>query len=339
VVATPLALLAADAVTRAEADACGDKGSVVCLLTYRRTSSVPVARAADWLVAKPLKIAIILLLAVLLLRLVDRGVRRFIAGLARAPMPHVAGDAAGVGPGGLATTTTLNPRAMQRAETVGIVLRSVARAGVWAVVALLVLGELGIQLAPLIAGAGIAGIALGFGAQSLVKDFIAGLFMIVEDQFGVGDVVDLGEATGTVEGISLRTTRVRDVHGTVWHIPNGAITRVGNKSQQWSRALLDVEVAYDADLDEATRVIKATADEVWRDEAFAGSVLEEPEVWGIEDFGASGVAIRLVVKTSPADQWKVMRALRSRLKTGLDAAGIELSHAQRNAWLKAGPTQ
>jgi len=110
------------------------------------------------------------------------------------------------------------------------------------------LGEVGVDLAPLIAGAGIVGIALGFGAQSLVKDFLSGIFMLLEDQFGVGDVIDCGEASGVVEGVSLRTTRLRDVEGTVWHVPNGQIVRVGNKSQEWSRALLDVQVAYDTDV-------------------------------------------------------------------------------------------
>jgi small-conductance mechanosensitive channel len=199
------------------------------------------------------------------------------------------------------------------------------------VAVLTVLGEFGVNLGPLIAGAGIAGVALGFGAQSLVKDFLSGIFMLVEDQFGVGDIVDVGEASGLVEGVSLRTTRLRDVEGTVWHVPNGEIHRVGNKSQQWSRALLDVQVAFETDVDQATRVIKAAADEVWHSEEVGPSVLEEPEVWGVEGFGPTGIAIRLVVKTQPADQWKVLRELRSRIKVALDREGIGFGF-QRIPW-------
>jgi moderate conductance mechanosensitive channel len=193
---------------------------------------------------------------------------------------------------------------------------------------------LGVNLGPLIAGAGVVGIALGFGAQTVVRDFLSGMFMLVEDQYGVGDIVDLGEATGTVEGVTLRTTRLRDVNGTVWHIPNGEIKRVGNKSQDWARALLDVSVAYGADIAHAKEVIKGVADEVWQDEQLGPSVLEEPEVWGIEDLGADGIAIRLVVKTRPADQFRVMRALRERLKRALDDAGIEIPFPQRTVWVR-----
>ena len=185
----------------------------------------------------------------------------------------------------------------------------------WSIAIITILGELGINLGPLIAGAGIAGIALGFGAQSLVKDFLAGIFIIVEDQYGVGDIIDVGElsntpVSGTVESVSLRSTKLRSVNGTVWHVPNGTVLRVGNMSQQWARALLDVSVAYGSDLDLAQAEIKRVADELWHDPAWAGQVLEEPEVWGVEDLAPDGVTIRLVVKTQPAEQFKVLRELR-----------------------------
>jgi small conductance mechanosensitive channel len=160
------------------------------------------------------------------------------------------------------------------------------------------------------------------------------MFMLIEDQYGVGDVIDVGEATGTVESITLRTTRLRAVDGTVWHVPNGEIKRVGNKSQQWARALLDVDVAYGSDVEHAKQVIKEVADGVWRDEEFGTSVLEEPEVWGIEAFGADGIAIRLVVKTQPSEQWRVMRELRARLKDAFDREGIEIPFPQRTVWMR-----
>jgi small-conductance mechanosensitive channel len=237
-------------------------------------------------------------------------------------------------PSAVLDTGAMSLRAAARAETLGLVLRSVASFFIWALAFVTILGQIGISLGPLIAGAGLAGVALGFGAQSLVKDFLAGIFILVEDQYGVGDIVDAGEATGTVEAVSLRTTKLRDVNGTVWHIPNGAIVRVGNKSQQWARALLDIVVSYGSDLDLAQQVIKGVADELWQDPAWTGQVLEEPEVWGVEDLGPAGITIRLVVKTQPSRQFTVMRELRQRLTVGLDAAGVAMPPAQQTVWVR-----
>jgi small conductance mechanosensitive channel len=218
-------------------------------------------------------------------------------------------------------------RRIQRAETVGAVVRSVVSITIWSIAVLTVLEILGISLGPLIAAAGIAGVALGFGAQSLVRDFLSGVFMLLEDQYGVGDVIDTGVATGTVEGVSLRTTRLRDAEGVVWHVPNGEIRRVGNKSQQWSRAVLDVAISYDADLVRATDVIKTAADGLWHDPAYRGVITAEPEVWGVEQVTADQVLVRLAVRTQPLEQWRVARELRARLKAALDAAGIARSAA------------
>jgi small-conductance mechanosensitive channel len=221
---------------------------------------------------------------------------------------------------------------VQRAETVGALLASVASFAIWGIAALMVLGELGVELGPLLAGAGIVGVAVGFGAQNLVRDFLSGIFMLIEDQYGVGDVIDAGPASGTVEGVSLRTTRLRDIEGNVWHIPNGFIDRVANKSQEWSRALLDIPVAYGTDTDRAAAIIKDVADATWRDEPWSGDILAEPEVWGVEAFGADALVIRLVVKTKPSSQWKVGRELRARIKRAFDAEGIEIPFPQRTVW-------
>ncbi len=172
-----------------------------------------------------------------------------------------------------------------------------------------------------------------------MKDFLAGIFIIVEDQYGVGDIIDVGElsntpVSGTVESVSLRSTKLRSVNGTVWHVPNGAVLRVGNMSQQWARALLDVSVAYGSDLDLAQAEIKRVADELWHEPEWAGLVLEEPEVWGVEDLTPDGVTIRLVVKTQPAEQFKVLRELRTRIKAALDAAGVEIPTPQRTVWVR-----
>ena len=159
--------------------------------------------------------------------------------------------------------------------------------------------------------------------------------MLVEDQFGVGDVVDLGEVTGTVEKVTLRVTTLRDVNGAVWHVPNSEVRRVVNKSQLWSRAVLDIDVAYDTDLRRAEGIIQRVADELWRDTDFdGGDIIDPPEVWGIERLGADGVTIRLVVKTDPAEQWAIARELRLRIKEALDEAGIEIPFPQRTVWVR-----
>jgi len=164
-------------------------------------------------------------------------------------------------------------------------------------------------------------VALGFGAQSLIRDFIAGVFILVEDQFGVGDWVDLGEVTGAVEAVTLRATRIRSVDGTVWHVSNGQIQRAGNMSQHWSRALLDVQIALDSDIDRARAAMQRVADELWREDR---AIIEEPEVWGVQSLGPSGITIRLVAKTKPLEQWRITRLLRERIKAELDHVGIDV---------------
>jgi small conductance mechanosensitive channel len=223
----------------------------------------------------------------------------------------------------------MSRRSEQRVEALATVLRSVAATVIWTFAGFMVLGQLGIDLGPLLAGAGVVGLAIGFGSQALVRDFLAGLFILVEDQFGVGDVVDLGEATGKVEAVSLRTTRVRSIDGVLWHVPNGEITRVGNKSQHWSRALLDVQVAYGTDLGHARTVIKRVADEVWRED---DDVITEPEILGVENLAANGIDIRLSVDTRPSAQWTVARTLRERLADELEREGIEIPFPQQTVW-------
>jgi moderate conductance mechanosensitive channel len=293
----------ATAPTSAE-KACGPaiEASSLCLSVYRSTGNAVLADLSDTLLVKPAKIAFIFAVAFLARRLLHRLLGRLMHGKAR------------------------------RVETVAALIRSVISVTVWTIAVLMALSELGLNLGPLIAGAGIVGVAVGFGAQNLVRDFLSGIFMLMEDQYGVGDVIDAGPATGTVESIGLRTTRVRDVNGTVWHLPNGHIERVGNKSQVWSRALLDIDVSYQTDIAHATEVIKRTAQTMCEDDEFSASILSEPEVWGVENLGVDAVTIRLVLKTAPNDQFKVTRELRARIKAAFDEAGIEIPFAQRTIW-------
>jgi small conductance mechanosensitive channel len=310
---------------------------------------VGAAEVSDWIFAKPLTILIIVVVAWVCLRLLRNIIDRFVDSIAHGGEPSRQikrrlrrSPIAKTLPSGTLDSGAVSLRAAARAQTLGHILKSIASVTVWGIAALMVLAELGVNLAPLIAGAGIAGVALGFGAQSLVKDFLAGIFILVEDQYGVGDIVDLGEESGlrvmgTVESVSMRSTRLRSVEGIVWHVPNGTILRVGNQSQKWARALLDVSVGYGADLDVAQRIIKEQADAVWRDADWSSRVLEEPEVWGVEDLGADGITIRLVVKTQPAEQFKVLRELRFRIKVALDEAGVEIPFPQRTVWVRRDP--
>jgi moderate conductance mechanosensitive channel len=189
---------------------------------------------------------------------------------------------------------------------------------------MLILGELGVNLAPLIASAGIAGVALGFGAQNLVKDFITGLFMLLEDQYGVGDVIDVGEATGTVEAVGLRITTIRDARGVVWYIRNGEIVRVGNRSQGWAVAEVDVPIGF-ADIDQASGVLRAAATALTEAQDFAGDVLEAPDVVGVEQITLDGVVLRVTLRTTPEAQRRVAAELRRRLTAAIESAGLARS--------------
>lgn len=212
-----------------------------------------------------------------------------------------------------------------RAQTVASVLRGVTSAVVLTVATLLVLGEVGVNLAPLIAGAGIASVAIGFGTQSLVRDVVAGLFVLIEDQYGVGDTIDAGEASGTVERVTLRSTQLRDLSGTLWHIPNGVITRVGNKSQDWSRAVVDVVVDAEADLTVARQTFAVAAQSMLEDPAWSAKVHGVPNDMGVQALDAAGATLRVVLDTQPGAQWSVERELRQRAKAALDAAGVALA--------------
>ncbi|MBK5306117.1 MAG: mechanosensitive ion channel family protein [Frankiaceae bacterium] len=289
------------------------------------SSTSAVSRRALELATTPARIALIVLLALVLRVLVNRAIRRLVTGAAEGSVPVVLRPLHDRTKGRLLEATPLtSERRRQRAETIGSVLRSSAALVIFTVAGAMVLAELGFDLAPVLASAGIVGVAVGFGAQNLIKDFLNGMFMILEDQYGVGDVIDAGEATGTVEAVGLRTTRLRDVAGTVWHIRNGEIVRIGNKSQGWARAVLDIAVAWDSDVDQVRNVMKAAADGMAAEEEWATSITEAPEVWGVEDLGSSGLVVRLAVKTAPLEQWKVARELRERVKVAFDREGIQI---------------
>lgn len=340
----PTPLLAAHAFAAAlpaqavdpKVEACGptQDQSVLCSVVFRITDNESAAEVADRF-ATPVRILLIVIAAYVLVRVARFAIKRIVDRLkSDDSQQRSAKLRRRTGLSLLDTSPMPGLRRVQRAETIGAVLRSVASILIWVTALITILSELGVDLTALIAGAGVVGVALGFGAQSIVRDFLAGLFMLVEDQFGVGDVIDAGEATGTVEGVSLRTTRLRDVSGVVWHIPNGEIRRIGNQSQQWSRALLDIPVNYDADIPTAMEIMKRVGDDMYEEPEYKGIMLDQPEVWGVEElradrqrFGPDRMLIRMVAKTRPKEQWDVSRQLRARIKAAFDEAGIDVPKA------------
>ncbi len=216
-------------------------------------------------------------------------------------------------------------RRVQRAQTIGSVLRSVLTMAIVAMAAISILGVYQVNVGGVIAAAGIVGVALGFGAQSLVKDLLSGMFMLIEDQYGVGDVIDTGQATGLVEHVGLRSTRLRSLDGTVWFVPNGEIQRVGNMSQLYSRAKIEVRFAFDVDVDAARQTMLDAAAMAKENPDIAESIIGEPEVAGIEAMDYNSVTLRLLLQTKPITQWSVMRSIRENIRDLVLERGIPLA--------------
>lgn len=222
-------------------------------------------------------------------------------------------------------------RLLQRTKTIGSVLGNLATWGLTFTVISIALTEVGVSAGAIVAGAGILGAGLGFGAQSLIKDLISGLFIVFEDQYGVGDSVDLGQASGVVESVGLRVTTVRDIEGTVWFVRNGEILRVGNQSQGWSRVVIDVALNYSADVNKAQEVMRKTATEIAK--AQPKLVIDSPEVWGIHALSGDQVIIRLVQKTKPETKDQLARELRAGLKAAFDKSRIKLATGNNAIYL------
>jgi small-conductance mechanosensitive channel len=314
--------------------ACGTQKSWACEWVYDLTGSNRWAGVADWVLAKPLAIACIVVVAVIMSRiarwLIGRSMRRI--GQPGRRTKHLERLRERT-PDVLLSSEEWNVRTEARVHTITAVFRSLATGFIWFVATVWILDVVGVNFGPLIAGAGIVGVALGFGTQTMVKDFIAGFFLVVEDQYGVGDTVDLGgEAKGTVEQISLRATRLRDVEGNVWWVPNGQLTRVANKSHEWARALIDVVVPYQADLDQVCALMQSVADDLTAEEPWSREVLDQPDIWGVQELASDGVHLRMVIKTRPGSQFGLLRELRRRLKSAFDVAGVAFAYA-------GGPTE
>jgi moderate conductance mechanosensitive channel len=302
------------------APVCAQDPGSWCHRFYAWTNNDFLAESADAIVDKTFTISVIVLVALVARWLLHRTISRLVDGVTsrhlsrwveRRPRRRIT-----------ESTLPVSPRRAQRARTIGSVLRSASSALVGAIAVFMVLAEFGVALGPILASAGIVGVALGFGAQNLVRDFLSGMFILLEDQYGVGDIVDLGSASGTVEAVGLRITTVRDGNGTVWYVRNGEIARVGNKSQGFAVAVADIPLALGADIGDAVRVAERVAPAVVEEEDVAAHVLGRPEVVGVERIGPEGVLFRVTVRTAPGQQFGVQRRLITALTEAFDDEGL-----------------
>lgn len=277
-----------------------------------------------WVIEIPVRIVVIILVALIIRALLRRSIDRLVRPSQRGAVPRILRpfkeriESSSL----LESTGLLSERRAQRAATIGSVLNSGVSFAILVVASLSILGELKVDLAPFIAGTSIIGVALGFGAQNIVKDFLSGMFMMLEDQYGVGDTIDFEKASGTVEAVGLRTTRLRDVNGTVWYVRNGEVVRVGNQSQGFAQVVLDVPIDAWADVAAASQAMLDAADEMRGEDEWGAMFLGDPELQGVESMTREETVIRMVSRTRPGEQFRIARELRRRIRARLDRLNI-----------------
>lgn len=299
---------------------CVENADSWCAKVYEWTDNRWLAAWSEVLIVKPVRILMILLIAFLVRYFVHRTVTRLTQGNGTPPkILNPLKERRLEGP----TTVAISERRMQRAKTIGSVLKSLASFVIFGLAVMYVLQELGVQLGPILASAGVVGVAVAFGAQNLVRDFLSGMFMMVEDQYGVGDIIDLGEAIGTVESVGLRVTTLRDLNGTVWYVRNGEILRVGNYSQGFAVGVVDLPIAHTSNVQKALDVATRVATEATEREPLSADVLEPPEMLGVDQITADTITLRLTVKVRPGKQWSVQRRLREEIKRAYDDEDIK----------------
>ena|ERR1700690_305515 len=314
--------------------ACGRTPGSACQLVWDLSHSGSAARLTRAYLAGPvsvaLKIIFVLVLAALIRAITHRVINRITTTAARPRGALLPGPAA-------LLPDRSGERRRQRANALGSILRNAASIIIFGLASMTILGDLGINLAPVLASAGVLGVALGFGAQSLVGDFLAGISMLLEDQYGVGDVITNGVVTGTVEEVGLRVTSLRDVNGTAWHIRNGSIQQIGNQSQGWARAVIDFPLPYNQDSSEVREIMTRVSATLWAEPQWHSVILEEPKVWGVQSVSSSEAVWRLVAMTTPPRLQEVEREVRERIKAALDARGISTA-PMAVALTEGGPT-
>jgi moderate conductance mechanosensitive channel len=295
---------------------CHDNPSIACRTVWDITHNPHLAQVSQAYLAGPVRVGAQIAFVLVLALIARAAARRLIN--------RVSARAAQRTESGGRSHSLLGERRQQRATALGSVLGNAASMTIFTIAAFIILGDLGLNLAPILASAGVLGIAIGFGAQNLVQDFLAGIFMLMEDQYGVGDVINIDKVSGTVEAVSLRITRIRDVNGVIWHIRNGTISQSGNESHGWARAVVDFPVPYDREIVEVRGLMESTAVAMWQDPAWQNVILERPEVWGVQEVTNESVLMRVIARTAPLRQWEVGRELRERVVSAIDLALLDL---------------
>jgi small conductance mechanosensitive channel len=315
VAATPVALgidlPAVGPAAPTQASACNSKTpGIACRLAWDLSHSSYAADFTNAYLAGPirltLRIALVVGLALLLRIAAQRLIRRVTARTA-------------IGQDRERPGAVFGERRSQRRTALALLLGNAASVTIFIIAGLIILGDIGVNLAPVLASAGVLGLAIGFGAQNLVQDFLAGIFILLEDQYGVGDIIDIAGVTGSVEAVSLRTTRLRDVNGVVWNIRNGPIKRAGNETHGWARAVVDFPVPAGMPVAAARSAMERAAVEMAGEPRWSSAILERPEVWGIETISPDTLLVRVTARTAPLAKLEVTRELRERLKTAVDA--------------------
>ena len=279
---------------------------------------------ADWPWEIPVRLAIIAVSALVIQFIVVRTINKAVSSMTARSRTTKLSDLRALEDTSEMSNLILTQRTEQRAHAIGALLRSASILVIWTIAIMTMLTTVGINIGPLIASAGVLGVVIGFGAQQLVADYLAGISMIFEDQLGVGDVVNVGTVTGTVEDVALRYTRIRDFDGIVWYIRNGQMAFVANQSKGWTLARVDFPVAYDADLEVVRQVIDEAGLRMAKDHQYDGILLDAPNYAGVEVVRGDAVIIRILAKSVPEKQFVATRAIRQFMKESLDAAGIKV---------------
>jgi len=299
---------------------CAEDTGRLCELVLDVTGDEQLARTIDLVLGRPVTALLIIIGGVIAYRLGAAFIRRFVRRYEvevqrRVEHARDLGTEAG--------TRRAETRRLQRLHAIGGAARSGLAIVVGFTTFLFVVAQF-FDLRPILAGAGLAGIVLGFGAQQLIADLLAGFSMLVEDQYGVGDWIDVDGKVGEVEHVVLRSTSFRDLDGTVWHVPNSKVAKVGNLSQRWARATLEIPLPLDVDVAHARRVVSSVAHGLAADERWADDIIGTPEIWGVTEWSDRGLRLRLVVPTRPLRNWDVNRQLRERLKAAFDQEDIRM---------------
>jgi moderate conductance mechanosensitive channel len=299
---------------------CGESQAFwICELTMQATGGNEFLARLAGAANVVLRVALIVVLAYLITRLARAAVRRFAMRMEQRINQRLERNQSR---GNLPDAEQYRTRRLQRLHAIKGVLQGVAGVFVWAIAILAIIDAFGVSLQPVLAGAGLLGIVVGFGAQQLVRDVLAGIAMLIEDQYGVGDWINVDGEIGQVERVGLRATSFRDLDGVQWHVLNGYIQRVGNLSQEWGRMTFDVPVALDTDVPAAKALISRVAAELVEDPVWSKDIIGPHEIWGVQDFGPDGLKIRVVIPTRPMANWDIKRQMRERISHAFQQAGI-----------------